>query len=84
MALAADTAPFIYFEGVVGFGINNGVIQLEVAANVATPTDRAVIVTGHLRCTLPAAMALRQSIDRAVELLKNTSQAAAVDQGQLN
>ena len=65
--LSAQSAPFVYFDGVATAGVHNGTIQLELAlASTLVPTpDSNVasvhVVTAHLRCNPPAAIAPPQS-----------------------
>lgn len=80
-----SAAPFVYFDGVPTYGVFNGAIQLELASCVLTPGDGFVITTfresAHLRCSPAAALALRESINKALELLEqaaaNAQRAAA-------
>jgi hypothetical protein len=69
---SSEQAPFIYFDGVVTFGVSNGVIQLELAANTIMPegtgTNTDVLITAHLRCSPAAANGLRDSIERALAM----------------
>ncbi len=67
----AENAPFIYFDGVVTFGMNKGAVQIELAANVINPTAEGgtttgLVITAHLRCSPAAAMDLKQAIDKAL------------------
>lgn len=69
---SSEQAPFIYFDGVVTYGVNAGAIQLELAANTLVPDGPAirtdVLITAHLRCSPVAAMSLRNSIDKALTM----------------
>jgi hypothetical protein len=70
-----DTAPFIYFDVAPTLGTMAGAIQIELAARTLVPSEggkvRAeYVVTGRLRCSPAAAAALRQAIDKALDLLK--------------
>jgi hypothetical protein len=69
---SSERAPFIYFDGVVTFGVNNGVIQIELAANTIIPegvgTKNDVLITAHLRCSPSAAIGLRDAINKALEM----------------
>jgi hypothetical protein len=51
---SSESAPFIYFDGVPTFGIRNGAIQIELAANTILPDGKGVkidvVMTAHLRC----------------------------------
>jgi hypothetical protein len=67
-----EMAPFIYFDGVATYGVNAGTVQLELTANTIMPegtgTRTDVLVTAHLRCSPTAAMALRDVINRTLEM----------------
>jgi hypothetical protein len=71
---SAESAPFIYFDEVVTAGVHQGNIRLELGASTAIPTadgqaKTVRIITAHLRCSPPAAIALRKAIDNALLLL---------------
>jgi hypothetical protein len=71
---SAESAPFIYFDEVVTAGIHQGNIRLELGASTAIPTadgqaKTVRIITAHIRCSPPAAIALRKAIDNALLLL---------------
>ena len=69
---SSELAPFIYFDGPATYGINGGVIQIELAANTVMPegtgTRTNVVITAHLRCSPGAARGLRDAIDRALAM----------------
>ena len=71
---SSESAPFIYFDGVPTFGIRNGAIQIELAANTILPDGKGVkidvVMTAHLRCSPAAASSLRKTIDKALALLQ--------------
>jgi hypothetical protein len=51
-ASPAEAAPFIYFDRVASFGINFGVVQMELAANVIFPqpnggAQNGAVFTAH-------------------------------------
>ncbi len=80
-ALGAEYAPFIYFDGVSTYGVNFGAIQIELAANIVVPdptgptgTRTDVMMTAHIRCSPNAAADLKQSIERALEMLAKSQQ----------
>jgi hypothetical protein len=71
IASPAEAAPFIYFDRVASFGINFGVVQIELAANVIFPqpnggAQNGAVFTAHLRCSLNAASGLRDALDKAL------------------
>jgi hypothetical protein len=70
----SDQAPFLYFENAVAFGVNGGVVQIELAANVVIPVTingksevrvRSVVV-GHLRATHATMALLADAIEKAL------------------
>jgi hypothetical protein len=71
---SAKEVPFIYFDGVTCFGKNGDIIQIELAANTLMPAAPAVridvVQVVHLRCSALAAAALRESIDKALEMVQ--------------
>jgi hypothetical protein len=78
---SSEQAPFIYFDGVTTYGTHNGAIQIELAANTIVPEGKGVkidvLITAHLRCSPVAAAGLRESIDKALEMLKQGQQQTA-------
>src|ERR1700730_6049125 len=74
-----DTAPFIYFDLTAACGTIGGAIQIELASRILVPTEdggaRAeFVVTGRLRCSPTALGALRETIDKSFELLKQAQE----------
>jgi len=69
---SSEQAPFVYFDGVVSYGMHAGVLQLELAANTILPegtgTRTDVLITAHLRCSPIAALGLRDTINRMLEM----------------
>jgi hypothetical protein len=69
---SSAAAPFIYSDGVATFGVQGGVLQIELAANTIVPdgagTKSEFLVVAHLRCAPEAARAIRDAIDRALEM----------------
>jgi hypothetical protein len=87
--IGAETAPFIYFDGVTTYGVNFGAIQIELAANIIAPAaDQSTItlvrMTGHLRCSPNAAGDLMQALEKAIEMGKSTGTGSAKPEGRLN
>jgi hypothetical protein len=76
---SSELAPFVYFDGVVTFGINNSIIQIELGANGISPegtgTKTNVLITSHLRCSAAAALSLRDALDKALGMLKSANSA---------
>jgi len=70
-------APIIYFESAPTLGTYAGVVRITLAAVRALPgndghTRNDFMVTGYLRCSLPAARELRNVLDRALLLATPT------------
>ncbi len=74
---SSERAPFIYFDGAVTYGVNNGAIQIELAANTIVPdgvtTRTDVLISAHLRCSPAAARGLREAIEKALEMIEMAS-----------
>lgn len=75
---SSERAPIIYFDGASCFGHHNGAIQIELAANLLMPVGAAVRVdvvqTAHLRCSIAAALALREALDKALAMYQQGQQ----------
>ena len=72
-------APFVYFENAPAFGFMSGVVNITLSANrtYAGPEGAVVneqIVVAYLRGNVPAALNLRQAIDKALLLAAPTPQ----------
>jgi hypothetical protein len=72
-------APFIFYENAPAFGFMNGVINITLSANrtYAGPDGAVVneqVVIAYLRGNIPAALSLRQAIDKALLLAAPTGQ----------
>jgi hypothetical protein len=71
----AAAAPIIYFDGVPALGAWCGNIELELAVRLLMPhrDGNGVVIdmgcVAHLRCSAAAAMILRDSLVKALELL---------------
>lgn len=83
---SSELAPFIYCDGVALFGVNGGVVQLELAANTIMPdgtgTRTDVVITAHLRCSPSAAIGIRDSITRALEMTTEDQTIESVPQSK--
>ena len=71
---STESAPFIYFDEVLTAGVHQSNIRLELGASTVIPTGdgqakTVQVITAHLRCSPPAAIALRRAIDNALLLL---------------
>src|SRR5262245_53293354 len=71
---SAESAPFIYFDGVLTAGVHQGNVRLELGASTVIPTGDGQaktlqVITAHLRCSPSAAVTLRDAIDKALLLL---------------
>jgi hypothetical protein len=69
---SSEQAPFVYFDGVATYGMRAGVVQLELAADTIMPESPGirtdVLITAHLRCSPGAALSLRDTINRVLEM----------------
>jgi hypothetical protein len=69
---SSRAAPFVYADGLSTFGVQNGVLHLELAANTIVPdgagTKEELLIVGHLRCAPEAARAIRDAIDKMLAL----------------
>ena len=78
---SSERAPIIYFDGASCFGHHNGAIQIELAAYLLMPVGAAVRVdvvqTAHLRCSVAAALALREALDKALAMFHQGRQQPA-------
>jgi hypothetical protein len=69
--LGVENAPFVYFDGVMTFGMHQGLVQIELAANVLNLDGKGgvkneVVVTAHLRCSPDAAQNLQRELGNAL------------------
>lgn len=69
----SDAAPVIFFDGIAAYGHRDGVVMLELAANHLLPVaiggnevKTRIVVSAHLRCGVPALLALRAVIDEMI------------------
>jgi hypothetical protein len=66
----AANAPIIYFDGAPNFGNNNGVVNVTLAAarhmSDGDQITTDVVATAFIRCSVPAAIALRDAINAAL------------------
>ena len=72
MAAGSEAAPVMFFDNVISCGLFNGIVQLELTANVLIPIEgqpqpkvRPVVVA-HLRCSVPAAQMLAEMAKQAL------------------
>jgi len=65
-------APIIYFDGAPNFGNASGIVNVTLAAARHLPNgdqiDTDVIAVAFLRCSIQAALDLRNALDRALLL----------------
>jgi hypothetical protein len=79
--LGAESAPFIYFDGVATFGMHQGLVQIELAANVLNLDGKGgvkneVVLTAHLRCSPDAARNLQKELGNALLIAMPTASTA--------
>jgi hypothetical protein len=70
----AGAAPIVFFDGAPMFGVLNGIIEVEVAAQILTVKAGGQVVgdwtcCAHLRCSPAAAQSLRAALDQALALI---------------
>ena len=72
----AGIAPFLFFEGAPNFGFRSGVVNVTLVAarhiikEGAASSD--IVAVAYLRCTIPAAIELRNALDSALLLATKT------------
>lgn len=80
-AASAD-APFLFFDAVPAFAHGAGVIAATLAATrllpaaPGRPPGRDLAIVAHLRMGIPAALALRDALDKALLLARRPAGAA--------
>jgi hypothetical protein len=90
-ALGAEYAPFIYFDGCMTYGVNFGVIQIELGANVIVPNANTtigartdVVTTVHLRCSLNAATDLLHAIQKVLAMMEKSQEPQQQARSKIN
>ena len=77
-----DRAPFVYCDGVAAFGVNKGGVEIELSSRTVLPIPdttgvrHEIVITGHLRCSPAAAIAIREAIEKVLAMLAQTQQGA--------
>src|SRR5580704_775913 len=74
-----SSAPFKFFDGVACHGTMHGVIEIELAARIMAPTqdggvETKFVPTGRLRCSVSAAAALLDSLQKATKMAEQPEQ----------
>jgi len=85
----SDQAPFVYFDGVVTFGLIGGVVQIELAANCRVPAisgdkEQVIsrnVITAHLRGSDDAMASLADAIDKALTMRKSPAKSGSANGG---
>ena len=86
----SGTAPFIYFDAALAYGVLAGAIQIEIASRVLTPregttaVDVQFVCTGHIRCSPAAAVHLRDALTKTLEMLNQPQEVQPVAASRLN
>jgi hypothetical protein len=75
VALQSFPLPVIYFDNTPCISHLNGIIGVTLTVTGGVPTETAGVdtvaaVVAHLKCNVPAAVALRDAIDKALLLAK--------------
>ena len=78
-----STAPFVVFDVVAAHGVLNGAVQIELAGRTLIPKDDGtvgieIVAAARLRCSPAAAIALRDAINGALEMLQQPSEPTPV------
>lgn len=76
------SAHFVYFDVPSAFGALNGIIQIELVANILMPAQGGglevkTVPTARLRCSAVAARALRETLDDALKTIDQPGQKPA-------
>ena len=79
--LTSEAVNFIYFDGVVAYGVNFGTIQLELGAVALSAVDNTstkpnAVTVARLRCSPHGAVHLKAAIEKSLELLSSNIRAA--------
>ena len=82
----AAAAERLYFDMAPCYGCNNGVVELVLADRVLQPKpDGSVqidmVAVAHLRCSIAAALNLREALDKAIAMSGATIAPAAMIDG---
>jgi hypothetical protein len=82
-------APIVYFDLCSAHGILNGAVQIELISRVLVPLANGGVkiefsTTGRLRCSPAAALALRESINKCLEMLTLPPATQSVATGTMN
>jgi hypothetical protein len=78
------TTPFVYFDFVPVYGVRNGVIQIELAAQSLIPRpsegspEIEIVPVTRLRCSIVALQSLQDAITKLTELMENAEQKATL------
>jgi hypothetical protein len=78
-SLGGEYAPFVYFDGVLTYGVRFGAIQVELGAHLIVPiegggTRTDIVMIAHLRCSPHAATDLRDNLTKALEMLAKSQE----------
>lgn len=84
----SDVAPFVYFDTSSAHGVIAGAIQIELVSRILVPLANGgvrieYLTSGRLRCSPTAIKALRNSIDKALEMLTQPQTEPTVGMGPL-
>lgn len=70
-------APVLFIDGCLNYGVRHGVVNMTLGTERAIATggtiQNDILVTAHLRMSIPAAQALRTSLDNALLLAMEAS-----------
>ncbi|MCS3725499.1 hypothetical protein [Bradyrhizobium betae] len=84
----ASAAPFVYFDNAPLYGIVGLGIEVELTAATIVPKAdgtiaREAVCVSHLRCSPHAALALIDSLQKAIEMNKNQASSLAAQAAEV-
>ena len=74
------SASFLYFDGTSNCGFHNGIVNVTIVANRFLPqkaggVGTVAVAVSHLRCSVAAAIDLRDALDKAILISANAPSA---------
>jgi hypothetical protein len=78
--IGAPEVPILYFDDCTNFGCNHGIVNATLVTAVYTPQANGqvgikFVVQAHLRMSVPAAIGLREALNKALMLAMPTQSA---------
>jgi hypothetical protein len=83
------TAPIVYFDTVAAFGVLAGAVQVELISRILVPLAGAgakhqFLTTGRIRCSPHAAMTLRDSLSKALDMVAKEREGQQAQAAKMN